>query len=210
MSSSAWCGRHKAHTRTKADAAFRAPLAERSRPTPPASIAASRERVPPRPVQNLAANEIDRIENVKLLNSLETLQLEGNNISNLDEVQALSKLPCLRNLSLRLGDGELRNPVCEHPGYYTAVRRMLPKLQSLDGERTVLADASAAEENPFDSLSLPTPTPWLKDFSFDLDAPSKGGPLEGTQEFEQALTDCKRLSARAQSLIDDYKGQAKA
>jgi len=159
---------------------------------------------------NLAANEIDRIENVKLLNSLETLQLEGNNISNLDEVQALSKLPCLRNLSLRLGDGELRNPVCEHPGYYTAVRRMLPKLQSLDGERTVLADASAAEENPFDSLSLPTPTPWLKDFSFDLDAPSKGGPLEGTQEFEQALTDCKRLSARAQSLIDDYKGQAKA
>lgn len=29
------------------------------------------------------------------------------------------------------------------------------------------------------------------------------------QDFEQALTDCKRLSARAQSLIDDYRSQPK-
>jgi len=158
---------------------------------------------------NLSANSIDRIENVGSLNSLETLQLQGNQVANLDEVQALSRLPCLRTLSFKLGD-DLRNPLCEHPGYYTAVRRMLPRLASFDGERTVLVDAAAPEGNPFDSLELPTPTPWLKDFKWDVDEPPKGEPLGGAQEFEQVLTDCKRLSARAQSMIDDYRAQVKS
>ena len=134
-----------------------------------------------RPPQNLAGNEIEKIENVGLLNSLECLQLEGNAISNLDEVQNLSKLPNLRTLSFKLPDSELRNPVCEHPGYYTAVRRMLPKLTSLDGERTVLHDAGAPEGNPLDNIVLPTPAPWLKDFSWDSGMPPSGEPLGGTQ-----------------------------
>mmetsp|Transcript_16660 Transcript_16660/g.39759 ORF Transcript_16660/g.39759 Transcript_16660/m.39759 type:complete len:229 (-) Transcript_16660:185-871(-) len=153
----------------------------------------------------IADNQIERIENVSLLNSLETLHLEGNKISNLDEVQMLSKLPCLRHLSFQTSSSELRNPVCDHPGYYPAVRRMLPLLDSLDGERTVLADAAVPQVTPLENLMLPTPIPWIKDYSFETDAPSKLPPLEGVQAFDEALTDCKRLSARARSLIDDYK-----
>lgn len=43
-------------------------------------------------VQKIADNQIERIENVSLLNSLETLHLEGNKISNLDEVTSMSTI----------------------------------------------------------------------------------------------------------------------
>lgn len=155
----------------------------------------------------LVDNDIEGVENVSKLASLETLMLQGNRISNIDDVgPALSSLPCLRHLALQMRDDpDARNPVCDHPGYYVAMRRMLPKLQALDGERTVLADAAAVpSSSPLDGLDIKDPEPWLKDFNWQV-ATAQSEPLEGTREFEAALTDCKRLSARAQSLIDTYR-----
>lgn len=146
---------------------------------------------------NLVENELTKIDGLDGLTSLETVQLQGNKLTRLDDAQKLAKLPCLR--TLRLHD----NPMCEHPAYWSAVRRMLPNLRSLDGEFSALADAAAVEGDAFAEVELPEPEPWLKGFTWDTG--EAGTELAGTEDFQKVVTDCKRLSARAQSLLADCK-----
>lgn len=159
----------------------------------------------------LAKNQIDRIAGVDALDALETLQLQGNHVSNLDDVSNLTPLPCLHHLMLqRLGDeagANERNPMCNHPAYRSTVRRMLPSLQTLDGQMVVLGDAAGMPPGGADAseLNFPEPEPWLKGFSWEGDETLK--PLDGAQEFAQVLTECKRLSAKAKSLVDDWEAK---
>lgn len=164
----------------------------------------------------LASNEIERLEGVGGLDALETLQLQGNRTSNVDDVQCLTSLPCLRHVQLQVrgGANDERNPMCDHPAYRTALRRMLPQLQTLDGERALLADAAAPKDaaEALAQLRFPEPEPWLQDFDLDLDLDGSGkgealGQLKSAPAFDQALTECKRLSAKAESLIEDYKAR---
>jgi len=162
----------------------------------------------------LANNEIQCIEGLESLEALETLQLQGNRICNIDDVQSLSGLPCLRHLQLQNRSGEERNPMCDHPAYRTAVRRMLPRLQTLDGERTLLADAALPKgaASAMSELAFAEPEPWLRDFDWgDADPsangtqPSSLGTLNGAAEFDSLIVECKRLSARAQTLVEDFR-----
>lgn len=167
----------------------------------------------------LADNAIERLEGLADCESLETLQLQGNRITNLDDVACLTPLPCLRHLALQSSGGaaaaalpaDERNPMCEHPAYRTAVRRMCPHLQTLDGERTALVDAAGATQSAADAiaaLSFPEPESWLANFDWGELGGGGGrralGELSGAPEFDEKLTECKRLSAKAKSLIDDY------
>ena len=164
----------------------------------------------------LAHNELERLEGVDQLDALETLTIHGNRLTNLDDMQCLSTLPCLRHVQLQVigAAPNERNPMCEHPAYRSAMRRMLPQLQTLDGERTVLADA-APPRDAADALAklsfADDPEPWFKDFDWDIDlgsADGRGlGKLKSADTFNQALTECKRLSAKADSLIDDFKSR---
>ena len=143
----------------------------------------------------LVGNEISRIEGLDGLTSLETVQLQGNKLATLDDAQRLAKLPCLR--TLRLHD----NPICDHPAYWSAVKRMVPNVRSLDGEFSALADAAGGDGDVLAELDLPEPESWLKDVRWD----DAGGELAGTEEFQKVVTDCKRLSARATSLLAECK-----
>ena len=170
----------------------------------------------------LAHNEILRIEGMESLESLERLELQGNRITNLDDVQCLTHLPCLRHVQLQVRGGQPheRNAMCDHPAYRTAMRRMLPTLQTLDGERTALSDAALPKDaaDALRELTFADPEPWLKNFDWgDDDAPEAGssgpgalGTLKSAQTFDTALTECKRISAKAASLIDDYKAKVRA
>jgi hypothetical protein len=136
--------------------------------------------------------------------------VQGNNISSLDDVQFLSALPCLRHLQLQNPGRVDRNPMCDHPAYRTAVRRMLPALQSLDAERILLADAALPKDvsSALSQLTFTEPEPWLKGFDWGSAGAEPAvptlGPLKGAAEFDASLTECKRLSAKAQALLDDY------
>ena len=130
------------------------------------------------------------------INDLHGLLTEGNKLANLDDAQRLAKLPCLRTLRLH------NNPICDHPAYWSAMRRMVPDVRSLDGQFSALADASGGDGDVLAELNLPEPEPWLKGFKWD-DAAS--GELAGSEEFQKVVTDCKRLSARAQSMLAEVK-----
>ena len=164
----------------------------------------------------LAHNEIGRIENLEALDALETLQLQGNRVSNLDDVQSLTSLPCLRHVQLQVrgGAADERNPMCDHPAYRSAIRRMLPQLQTLDGERTVMADAALPKDaaDALAKLSFGEPESWFKDFDWGDDAARDGGPeslgpLKSSEAFDHSLTECKRLAAKADSLIADMQAK---
>ena len=164
----------------------------------------------------LSYNEIERIEGLDTCDALETLQMQGNRVSNLDDVQSLTLLPCLRHFQMQVRGAEAseRNPMCDHPAYRTAVRRMLPQLQTLDGERCVIADAAVPQvADALSALNLPEPEAWLKDFDWDgvelgpSGQPESLGPLKGAPEFDKALTECKRLAAKAESMIEDWKAK---
>ena len=137
--------------------------------------------------------------------------LQGNKISNLDDVTCLAQLPCLRTVHFQtISDGAVdpdeTNPICNHPAYRPTVRRMLPSLKCLDGEWFDLVDALGDGDGD-EGFALPEvkPAPWFNadDMQASLDA--EPASIKGMEEFEQALTDCKRIGARAQELIDDFK-----
>ena len=135
---------------------------------------------------------------------------QGNQISNLDDVQSLTGLQCLRHLQLQIAERDARNPVCEHPAYRAAMRRMLPRLQSLDGQRTVLVDATPPDDanSVLSGMAFPEPEPWLKDFDTNLSVPaatSPGEALQGSKDFDAIMVECSRLSARALTLVEDFK-----
>jgi len=183
----------------------------------------------------LANNDIERIEGLESLESLETLLLQGNRVSNLDDVNCIVNLPSLRHFQLASKGGEEKNPMCDHPAYRTAIRRMLPRLQTLDGENVKLTEASLPKElsGALDDLIFADPEPWLKDFDWGelanepapaASAPagrksrsggsnnkelpqkaSSGPPLKGEAEFDAVVVECKRLDAKAKTLIEDMR-----
>ena len=128
----------------------------------------------------------------------------------------LSALPHLRTLAFQnRADPDETNPMCAHPAYRVTIRRLLPQLHTLDGERVALAAAAegdgAAEDDPLaEALAAAEAAPWFT--AADLDVSGLGGgatpQIAGAAEFEQALVDAKRASARAKTFIDDFKREA--
>ena len=154
---------------------------------------------------------------VQGLTSLEALLLQGNQIEYVDEVGTLSKLPHLRTLAFQdRTEPDETNPMCAHPAYRVTIRRLLPQLHTLDGERVALS-AAAGEADGADplaaALAAAEAQPWFTDADLDVAAlgggAEKGTPqIAGAAEFEQALVDAKRASARAKTFIDDFKREA--
>ena len=158
----------------------------------------------------LSDNELKKISHIDDMNSLETLSLQGNKISDLDSVAVLAKLPKLHSLQFqeyaRPGeeiDEEDRNPICSHPSYRVAVRRMVPQLTALDGQRIAFFDD--VDEGPIDFLETVadvTPEDWFspQDLTVEGDTQSM---VKGMTELEAALAKCQRVNARAKALVED-------
>ncbi|XP_008279972.1 leucine-rich repeat-containing protein 56 [Stegastes partitus] len=87
----------------------------------------------------LAYNYVSELSPIGMLENLQLLDLEGNDVDDLVQVQYLGLCPKLQILTLE------GNPVCLHPNptstqmadysYQTAVRELVPQLRYLDGER---------------------------------------------------------------------------
>ena len=154
----------------------------------------------------LANNEIAKLQNLSSLASLESLRLDGNKIANVDDVRCLENLPSLRSLHFAASPdataADERNPLCDHPAYRTAVRRMLPALAALDGERTALADAAGGADDVA-MPELPAPTPWFSPADLELDGGERALSLASSAEWEKSLTDAKRSAQRAKSLAEE-------
>jgi cilla- and flagella-associated protein len=77
-------------------------------------------------IVSLSINKISTLKDFQGCFKLKELYLRKNNISDLREVQYLTKLPQLQTLWLS------HNPCSEHPYYRLYVIRMLPGLSKLD------------------------------------------------------------------------------
>jgi hypothetical protein len=79
-------------------------------------------------------NEISDLSSLNYHDRLQVLDLEGNNVADWDEVEALETLPELRELNL---DG---NPIKKATGYAKRVCSLLPNLEMLDDEMVATMD----------------------------------------------------------------------
>lgn len=81
---------------------------------------------------NLSQNQIECLGAPILdLQRLEVLDLTGNMIASLKDIQILSIMPKLCDLSFSNEDG-MANPLCDHPEYPMCVHRLLPDLVRFD------------------------------------------------------------------------------
>ncbi|KAJ1162764.1 hypothetical protein NDU88_003229 [Pleurodeles waltl] len=87
---------------------------------------------------DLSGNSISSLEGLEEHNLLETINLEGNKISDLDEIRYLEDLPLLRELTL------LKNPVQELAEYWHSVIFMLQRLTGLDQKKIQVEEKVAA------------------------------------------------------------------
>jgi len=66
---------------------------------------------------------------VSMAGHLQVLDMEGNNVSDADQLKYLRRMPRLAELNLKA------NPVANTFPYYQKIKEVLPKLQSLDDEQ---------------------------------------------------------------------------
>mmetsp|Transcript_23476 Transcript_23476/g.65974 ORF Transcript_23476/g.65974 Transcript_23476/m.65974 type:complete len:251 (+) Transcript_23476:305-1057(+) len=115
---------------------------------------------------------------------------------------------------------EESNPCCAHPAYRVALRRLVPQITSLDGERLALVDASGGGSSDGSILGdlnvggTNGDQSWFTTEDLAVGGSSMtagagragmvaGQPLAGLAELEAALADAKRLGARAKAMVDD-------
>jgi hypothetical protein len=84
-------------------------------------------------------NEIDDLNALSYHENLQVVDLEGNNVSDWDEVDTLETLPQLRELTLQ------GNPLSSRPDYARKVCEKLPDLEMLDDQLVASLDFGALE-----------------------------------------------------------------
>ena len=84
------------------------------------------ERMPNLETISLSLNKISSLKPFGYCYNLKSLFLRQNNVSDLQEVNYLQRLPNLRSLMLR------DNPISELPNYRTYIAQTLPQLEKLD------------------------------------------------------------------------------
>jgi hypothetical protein len=72
------------------------------------------------------------------------LDLRGNQIADVADIQSLAQIPQLRCLFLKGVDGDDANPICNRPDYPNCVLQVLPDLETLDGGHALILSAFAA------------------------------------------------------------------
>ncbi|CAN0169465.1 unnamed protein product [Ectocarpus sp. 6 AP-2014] len=112
--------------------------------------------------------------NLESLTSLQSLDLKDNQISSVDDVGNVSKLPHLRRFFLQDYKGLKSNPACQHPSYHSVVTRFLPQLDVLDGEslnlRKCMVDVILGNAKPNDeALKSPERRRWCEGFDWTPD-----------------------------------------
>jgi len=176
---------------------------------------------------DLTYNQITKLEGVENLTALEVLSLDANKIHSIDDTASLTKLSKLRTLSFQpctppgvAPPPEESNPCCAHPAYRVALRRLVPQITSLDGERLALVDASGGGSSDGSILGdlnvggTNGDQSWFTTEDLAVGGSSMtagagragmvaGQPLAGLAELEAALADAKRLGARAKAMVDD-------
>ena len=130
---------------------------------------------------DLSNNKIKSLVPFEHMTVIEHLDLRGNEISSIDELDKLTACFTLNSISFRSADGSETNPICQHPSYNTIVLRKLPQLTILDGGHIGLIDASSALESfieklkPDPATQVPLPIdPWWdqRESSVDLSSAS--------------------------------------
>lgn len=157
---------------------------------------------------DLSSNRIsDGLAHLQYCTALETLQLEDNRLSSLDELVALEALPQLKSLQLKSLDGSKRNPMCDHPSYNTVIRQKLPQLLSIDGERLQLGGAVQKEmldkiAPPEQKIELPPPQDWFDGEDLDVGVADVTKTLaKHADVLEKEFRECGDLIAEADAML---------
>eukprot|EP00753_Platysulcus_tardus_P002977 PLAT12126.1.p1 GENE.PLAT12126.1~~PLAT12126.1.p1 ORF type:complete len:247 (+),score=79.30 PLAT12126.1:114-854(+) len=179
-------------------------------------------------VLNVSSNRLTSLAGVERCAALEKLSVVDNMLTSIAVLQPLAAvrssgprrcaapltlLPQLQKLKwlffqdLLHGDDSTRNPVCDHPSYLSTVVRLLPELDTLDGERIALKrsvekmmmDCMGPEEPP----ALPELPPWIDEEAGKLDdEPVIAEDVSRVSEDLGALlSDCSRLVGKADRLL---------
>ena len=92
-------------------------------------------------VLNLSYNKLTTCDALKGCVSLMRLELQGNLLKDTKPIERIEEgLTNLVGLYLQEFNGEASNPCCRLPNYKDSVRKALPSLKALDGQRLNLGD----------------------------------------------------------------------
>jgi Leucine rich repeat len=168
---------------------------------------------------DLSHNSIKQIgANLSSLTGLEWLDLRGNAISNMSDLNELRPLTALTTLLFQDSTGENSNPICKNPAYSViTVTQVLPQLTTLDGGHVAIAKAfneTLLQESPRKTEKDTEPLPvdmWFSasDYVDDErpeDATSNKNLINGLQRTSEMLSiDCTHLLRKFDSAINRAK-----
>ena len=143
-------------------------------------------------------NSITDITQAAGLGALEVLDLEGNGLNTVCDVQCLRECGALRHLTL------VGNPLDRTESYRGGVGHLLPELLTLD-DNDVAEDVAATDAYPFtESTSLPVPcelpikclVDMLKDMDVGLPSEERDDPTSKLLEAKGEVVDMHLLYSR--------------
>lgn len=163
---------------------------------------------------NVSKNQLDSLDGLAALPSLFHLHLQGNNLSDCSELQALAeKLPSLKSLYLQDLGGANANPICKDHTYLESIKTHFPFLKCLDGKllKGNYAIYQAADEASFSGPDLAQFSRYLDAYGEDWFQGEDGTSHEGDKEREQklqlqrveaSLEELRALDNKAKTMID--------
>ncbi|KAM8892608.1 uncharacterized protein lrrc56 isoform 2-T4 [Spinachia spinachia] len=129
----------------------------------------------------VAYNNVSDLSQLGMLENLQLLDLEGNNVDDIVQIQYLGLCGKLQTLSLE------GNPVCEHPNptaiqtadysYRAAVRKLVPQLRYLD-------DLRVEEDGPSSRSTMG------EDWAILRDCIRDGSSSQAATEYGEDTADC--------------------
>ncbi|XP_058854579.1 leucine-rich repeat-containing protein 61 isoform X3 [Acipenser ruthenus] len=153
------------------------------------------------------------LEAISHCHHLQSLNVAGNLISSIENLQCLLGLRKLENIRLKDCLYNFSNPVCKNVSCRNIILEMFPNIKVVDGERVAGrgSDLYQLYRDIDDSLKglyknssvaeIPDCKPWVEEGYWDLKRSNNAIIDEAYKQFNDVLHECKLLNNRASHVI---------
>ncbi|XP_035251958.1 leucine-rich repeat-containing protein 61-like isoform X2 [Anguilla anguilla] len=165
-------------------------------------------------LESILILKLRSLESICNCDSLQSLNVAGNLISSIENLQCLQSLRKIESIRLKDNTYNYTNPICKNSSYRNVLLEMLPSLKVVDGERVVGRGSDLYQlcKDIDDTIKagtlkngqmqeLPECKPWVEDGFWEIKRSNNAIIEEACKQFNDILSECRLLNHKAANVI---------